>query len=68
MIKLTFSLAAAVWYPSYFPTNQSEWPSKFAINATSIAFIGCNTITIPMAINYNDGSVKVGNNTVSSKR
>lgn len=38
-------------------SDESTWPTKLATNSTNIAFMGCNTITIPMNININDSTV-----------
>ena len=49
-------------------SDQSTWPTRIAINASTLVFIGCNTVSIPMIINYNTLAVTTGNNVFSSKR
>lgn len=49
-------------------SDQSTWPTKVAINASNLVFIGCNTVSIPMIINYNTLAVTTGNNIFSSKK
>lgn len=55
-------MVSATWFPEEFAGgDQSTWPSRFAINGSSLAFIGCNPVIVPMAINYATLSVGIGN-------
>jgi hypothetical protein len=68
-VKPSSSMVSATWYPEYFLNGDpSSWPSKFAINGSSLAFIGCNPVIVPMAINYTNLTVATGNAVALSRK
>ena len=48
--------------------DQTTWPTKYAINLTTIAFIGCNTVALPINFNFSGNAVKVGNTVTSTRK
>lgn len=68
-IRLTRLLTLGSWNCDYLNLADSyPWPSKMAINGTNICFKSCNTVSVPIWIDFDNLRVLTTKNIVYSHR